>query len=62
MSRFEKIAFIESFWKMFSIEDNLNQCSDFHLDQLMSSISRQIKGHKYISAVLHIKFMSVFPN
>ena len=62
MSRFEKIAFIESFWKMFSIEDNLNKCSDNHLDQILKSISLQIKGHKYISAKLHVKFMSVFPN
>ena len=62
MSRFEKIAFIQSFWKMFSINDNLNQCSDFHLDQLISSINKQINGYKYINAKLHVKFMTVFSN
>ena len=62
MSRFEKIAFIQSFWKMFNIEDNLNQCSDSQLDQLLKSILFQIKGHKYINALLHVKFMGIFPN
>ncbi len=62
MSRFEKIAFIQSFWKMFNIEDNLNQCSDIQLDQLLKSILFQIKGHKYINALLHVKFMRIFPN
>ena len=62
MSRFEKIAFIQSFWKMFNIEDNLNQCSDIQLDQLLKSILFQIKGHKFINALLHVKFMRIFPN
>ncbi len=62
MSRFEKIAFIQSFWKMFNIEDNLNQCSDIQLDKLLKSILFQIKGHKYINALLHVKFMRIFPN
>ena len=51
MSRFEKIAFAK-FLKMFNIEDNLNQCSDIQLDQLLKSILFQIKGHKYINALL----------
>jgi hypothetical protein len=62
MSRFEKIAFIQSFWKMFSIDDDINQCSDFHLDQLVSSINKQIRGYQYINAILHVKFMTIFPN
>ncbi|MDG2369114.1 MAG: hypothetical protein P8M12_00585 [Flavobacteriales bacterium] len=62
MSRFEKIAFIQSFWNMFSINDNLNQCSDNHLDQLIKSINKQISGYQYINAILQVKFMTIFPN
>ena len=62
MSRFEKIAFIESFWKMFNIEDRLNHCSNKHLDQLLKSINNQVKGYKYVNAALHVKFMPVFLN
>ena len=62
MSRFEKIAFIESFWKMFNVEDSLINCSDNHLDKLVLSIKNQVKRYKYVNAFLHIKFMPLFLN
>ena len=62
MSLFEKIAFLESFFKLFKLKKKVQLKSEIEIDELLSKISRQLNNLKEIDAKLQINSMPVFYN
>ncbi len=62
MSLFEKIAFLESFFKVFNIEQKVQLNSEIEIDQLLKRINDQIKILDNLDASHQIDVMPVFYN
>ena len=62
MSVFEKIAFLESFFKLFKLKKKVQLKSEIEIDELLSKISSQLSNLKEIDAKLQINSMPVFYN
>ncbi|MFT5305652.1 MAG: hypothetical protein ACI9N1_001289 [Flavobacteriales bacterium] len=62
MSKIEKIAFIQSFWSLFSVKGKLQFCTEVQLDSIISNIHRKIDNHKKINALMHVHRMPVYLN
>ena len=62
MSLFEKIAFLESFFKLFKLKKKVQLKSEIEIDELLSKISSQLNNLKEIDAKLQINSMPVFYN
>ena len=62
MSVFEKIAFLESFFKVFEIDQYVQLHSEFEIDYLIKRINDQIKVLDNLDASPQIDVMPVFYN
>ena len=62
MSVFEKIAFLESFFKVFKIDQYVQLHSEFEMDYLIKRINDQIKILDNLDASPQIDVMPVFYN
>ena len=62
MSVFEKIAFLESFFKVFEIDQRLQLHSEVEMDYLIKRINDQIKVWDNLDASHQIDVMPVFYN
>ena len=62
MSVFEKIAFLESFFKVFEIDQQVQLHSEVEMDYLIKRINDQIKVWDNLDATHQIDVMPVFYN
>mgnify|MGYP007063448713 CR=1 FL=1 len=62
MSLFEKIAFLESFFKLFEVNHIFQLNSESEIDILISKVSNQLKSLKDVKAKLQIDEMPLFYN
>jgi len=62
MSVFEKIAFLESFFKVFEIDQRVQLHSEVEMDYLIKRINDQIKVWDNLDASQQIDVMPVFYN
>ena len=62
MSIFEKIAFLESFFKVFEIDQQVQLHSEVEIDYLIKRINDQIKVWDNLDATHQIDVMPVFYN
>jgi hypothetical protein len=62
MSVFEKIAFLESFFKVFEIDQQVQLHSEVEIDYLIKRINDQIKVLDNLDATHQIDVMPVFYN
>ena len=62
MSVFEKIAFLESFFKVFEIDQDVQLHSEVEMDYLIKRINDQIKVWDNLDASHQIDVMPVFYN
>ncbi len=62
MSVFEKIAFLESFFKLFKLKKKVQLKSEIEIDELLSKISGQLNNLQEIDAKMQIISMPVFYN
>ena len=62
MSVFEKIAFLESFFKVFEIDQRVQLHSEVEMDYLIKRINEQIKVWDNLDASQQIDVMPVFYN
>ena len=62
MSVFEKIAFLESFFKVFEIDQDVQLHSEVEMDYLIKRINDQIKVWDNLDASQQIDVMPVFYN
>ena len=62
MSVFEKIAFLESFFKVFEIDQQVQLHSEVEIDYLIKRINDQIKVWDKLDATHQIDVMPVFYN
>ena len=62
MSLFEKIAFLESFFKLFKLKKKVQLKSEIEIDELLSKISGQLNNLQEIDAKMQINSMPVFYN
>lgn len=62
MSVFEKIAFLESFFKLFKLKKKVQLKSEIEIDELLSKISGQLNNLQGIDAKMQINSMPVFYN
>ena len=62
MSVFEKIAFLESFFKVFEIDQQVQLHSELEIDYLIKRINDQIKVWDNLDATHQIDVMPVFYN
>ena len=62
MSVFEKIAFLESFFKVFEIDQRVQLHSEVEMDYLIKRINDQIKVWDNLDASPQIDVMPVFYN
>ncbi len=62
MSVFEKIAFLESFFKVFEIDQQVQLHSEVEIDYLIKRINDQIKVWDNLDATHQIDVMPVFYN
>ena len=62
MSIFEKIAFLESFFKLFKLKKKVQLKSEIEIDELLSKISGQLNNLQEIDAKMQINSMPVFYN
>ena len=62
MSVFEKIAFLESFFKVFKIDQPVQLHSEIEMDYLIKRINDQIKVWDDLDATPQIDVMPVFYN
>ncbi len=62
MSVFEKIAFLESFFKLFKLKKKVQLKSEIEIDELLSKISGQLNNLQEIDAKMQINSMPVFYN
>ena len=62
MSVFEKIAFLESFFKVFEIDQQVQLHSAVEIDYLIKRINDQIKVLDNLDATHQIDVMPVFYN
>ena len=62
MSIFEKIAFLESFFKLFNIEEKLELKSEDEIDQILINISHQLSQLINFDANPQINKMPLFFN
>lgn len=62
MSVFEKIAFLESFFKVFEIDQRVQLHSEVEMDYLIKRINDQIKVWDNLDASHQIDVMPVFYN
>tara|TARA_B100001093_G_scaffold242967_1_gene232786 strand:+ start:2285 stop:2473 length:189 start_codon:yes stop_codon:yes gene_type:complete len=62
MSLFEKIAFLESFFKLFKLKKKVQLKSEIEIDELLSKISGQLNNFEEIDAKMQINSMPVFYN
>ena len=62
MSIFEKIAFLESFFKLFNIEEKLVLKSEDEIDQILKNINHQLKKLINFDANPQISKMPLFFN
>ena len=60
MSVFEKIAFLESFFKVFEIDQQVQLHSEVEIDYLIKRINDQIKVLDNLDATHQIDVMPVF--
>ena len=62
MSVFEKIAFLESFFKLFKLKKKVQLKSEIEIDELLSKISGQLNNLQEIDAKMQINSIPVFYN
>ena len=62
MSVFEKIAFLESFFKVFEIDQQVQLHSEVEIDYLIKRINDQIKVLDNLDATHQIDVMPIFYN
>ena len=62
MSVFEKIAFLESFFEVFEIDQQVQLHSEVEIDYLIKRINDQIKVLDNLDATHQIDVMPVFYN
>ena len=62
MSLFEKIAFLESFFNLFKIDEIIHLNSEREIDQLLFDINEQIKVLEKLDAKHQIEKMPLFFN
>ena len=62
MSLFEKIAFLESFCKLFRLKKIIQLSSEKEVDELLLKISGQLNLLKGLDAKMQIEQMPVFYN
>ncbi len=62
MSIFEKIAFLESFFKLFNIKEKLELKSEDEIDLILKNISNQVNQLEDFEANSQINKMPLFFN
>ncbi|MBM78622.1 MAG: hypothetical protein CL846_09075 [Crocinitomicaceae bacterium] len=62
MSIFEKIAFLESFFKLFNIKEKLELKSENEIDLLLENVSSQLSKLNNFNANTQINKMPIFFN
>lgn len=62
MSMFEKIAFLDSFFKLFKIKKKVHFKSENEIDFMILKITDQIQEHKLVKAKSQIDKMPLFYN
>jgi hypothetical protein len=62
MSIFEKIAFLESFFKLFNVEEKLELKSEDEIDKILKNISYQLNQLVNFDANSQISKMPLFFN
>ncbi len=62
MSIFEKIAFLESFFKLFNIKEKLELKSEDEIDLLLENVSSQLSKLNRFNANSQINKMPIFFN
>tara|TARA_B100001778_G_C18463303_1_gene572240 strand:+ start:233 stop:442 length:210 start_codon:yes stop_codon:yes gene_type:complete len=62
MSIFEKIAFLESFFKLFNVKEKLELKSEVEIDMILKNISNQLNQLGNFDAHSQINKMPLFFN